>query len=325
MRREHEARAAFSGQRLTELRGKLVEVEHTLRDRACIYTTGSYGRVEASQHSDLDVFVVIDDEKLPISKLDLTLAVAELIKASREFGLPDFSNEGEYLVPYKIHDLINSLGQPEDDAKNTFTMRLLLLLESRPLVGNAAYARAIEAVVSSYWRDYSGREQEFIPAFLANDILRLWRTLCVNYEIGRDASRTPKQKLKNYKLKHSRMMTCYSALVYLLNLYKNNKTVHPIDAESMAQRTPLDRLHYVRDDPNNADNQSARNAISRIVDLYDEFLVNTNKPDQEQIGMFADSAVAKRLNTDSYELGYELAKLLTALGDGNSFLRVLLV
>jgi hypothetical protein len=303
----------------------LNEVEDTLKDRACIYTTGSYGRVEASQHSDLDVFVVIDEEKPLISKLDITLAVAELIKASRQFGLPDFSNEGEYLVPYKIHDLIHSLGQPEDDAKNTFTMRLLLLLESRPLVGDAAYARAIKAVVSSYWRDYSGRENEFIPAFLANDILRLWRTLCVNYEIGRDASRTPKQKLKNYKLKHSRMMTCYSALVYLLNQYKHNKTVRPLDAESMAQFTPLDRLQQVKKDPRNADNKFAQAAISRILDLYDEFLINTNKPDQEQIGMFADSVVAKRLNADSYELGYEVARLLTALGDGNPFLRVLLV
>lgn len=325
MRREHEERAAFSSQRLTELREKLTEVEDLLGERACIYTTGSYGRVEASQHSDLDVFVVIDESKLPISKLDITLAVAELIKASREFGLPDFSNEGEYLSPYKINDLVSSLGRREDDAKNTFTMRLLLLLESRPLVGSAAYAGAINAVVTSYWRDYPGREHEFIPAFLANDILRLWRTFCVNYEIGRDTSPTPKHKLKNYKLKHSRMMTCYSALVYLLNVYKNNKTVHPAEAESMAQRTPLDRLHYVLDVPKNADNAVARSALSRIVDLYDEFLVRTNKPDQEQIEMFADSAMAKRLNADSYALGYELARLLIALGNGNSFLLVLLV
>lgn len=325
MRREHEERAAFSIQRLTELREKLTAIEDMLGERACIYTTGSYGRVEASPHSDLDVFVVIDETKPTISKLDVTLAVAELIKASREFGLPDFSNEGEYLSPFKISDLVGSLGQREDDAKNTFTMRLLLLLESRPLVGSAAYSRAISAVVSSYWRDYPGRETEFIPAFIANDILRLWRTLCVNYEIGRDTSRTPKQKLKNYKLKHSRMMTCYSALVYLLNAYKNNKTVHPADAESMAQRTPLDRFHYVLDDPKNAENSPARQAISDIVDLYDEFLKNTNKPDQEQIEMFADPKIAKRLNSASYALGYELARLLIALGNGNSFLRVLLV
>jgi predicted nucleotidyltransferase len=325
VRREHEERSAFSTQRLTELRGKLSGIEALIGERACIYTTGSYGRVEASKYSDLDVFVVIDETKPAISELDVTLAVAELIKASREFGLPDFSNEGEYLSPFKISELVGALGQREDDAKNTFTMRLLLLLESRPLVGNAAYSRAISAVVSSYWRDYRGRETEFIPAFIANYILRLWRTLCVNYEIGRDTSRTPKQKLKNYKLKHSRMMTCYSALAYLLNVYKNNNTVHPAEAESMAERTPLDRFHFILDDPKNADNNSAREAISSIVDLYDEFLKNTNKPDQEQIEMFSDPANAKRLNRESYDLGYELARLLIALGNGNSFLRVLLV
>jgi hypothetical protein len=325
LRRQHEVRADFSHQRLTQLGERLANVGDLLGDRACIYTTGSYGRVEACQHSDLDVFIVIDDSKEFISKLDITLALAELIKASRDFGLPDFSNEGEYLSPFKIDDLVRSLGSRDDDAKNTFTMRLLLLLESRPLVGKAAYEHAVNAVVSSYWRDYQGREQEFIPAFLANDILRYWRTLCVNYEIGRDASHSPKQKLKNYKLKHSRMMTCYSALVYLLNIYKNNGTVHPAEAESLAHFTPLDRLHAIMDDPRNRSNESARNAILKIIDLYDNFLANTNRPDKDQIAMFNDMGVSKRLLSESYELGYELAKLLISLGNGNPFLRVLLV
>ena len=72
-----------------------------------------------------------------------------------------------------------------------------------------------------------------MPAFLSNDILRLWRTLCVNYEAR--TKTTPEQEkakreLTNYKLKHSRLLTCYSGILYLLAIFKARGTV--------ARRTP---------------------------------------------------------------------------------------
>ena len=99
-----------------------------------------------------------------------------------------------------VEELIETLGHPDDDASNTFTA-LLLLFESVPLLETGTYWTIIEEIITQYRRDFEGHETEFIPAFLANDILRLWRTFCVNYE-ARTQTEPPvkkaKRKLKNY-------------------------------------------------------------------------------------------------------------------------------
>src|SRR5438132_1280368 len=80
----------------------------------------------------------------------------ELIVATRELRFPEFSGDGEYLVHYTIDQLVKTTGKPEDDLSNTFTARLLLLLESRPLIEPFIYWQAIDAVIEKYWRNYSG-------------------------------------------------------------------------------------------------------------------------------------------------------------------------
>lgn len=100
----------------------------------------------------------------------------------------------------------------------------------------AVYQEIIEEVIAAYWRDYEDHKTDFMPAFLANDILRLWRTFCVNYEARtvREPDETKaKGKLKNYKLKHSRLLTCYSAILFLLAVYARQQTVKPSDAVAM--------------------------------------------------------------------------------------------
>ncbi len=72
---------------------------------------------------------------------------------------------------------------------------LLLLLESKPLVGDDVYMEAVSDVVAAYWGDFIDHSQNFMPAFLANDILRIWRTFCVNYE-ARTEKDPPERKAK---------------------------------------------------------------------------------------------------------------------------------
>src|SRR5690348_1901076 len=44
--------------RIKVLRGKLSAAELVAAGKACVYATGSFGRREASPHSDLDLFIV---------------------------------------------------------------------------------------------------------------------------------------------------------------------------------------------------------------------------------------------------------------------------
>jgi predicted nucleotidyltransferase len=204
-------------ERFRRVQGRVRAIEPLLGDFATLYATGSYGRGEASDHSDLDVFILTetDSEKRPkLRPLDTIRVQAALIDAATQEGLPPFSDEGAYLKPHTITDMIEKLGGPDDDYENLFTARMLLLLESRPIVGSLMYERAIDRVLDEYWRDFDENAERFLPIYLTNDLVRYWKVLCLNYEANtRYASNLNKRRLNNYKLKHSRLLTCYSALL----------------------------------------------------------------------------------------------------------------
>lgn len=145
-----------SSRRLRALRGRLTAASDLVADRACVYVTGSFGRGEASPYSDLDAFIVgkvrqpEDSNDPPLRELTRLQEIelqCELIRACRLEGLPDFSGDGEYLKHYTTSELVQNAGRPEDDALNTFTARLLLILESRPLLNEAEYGDFLQAVL----------------------------------------------------------------------------------------------------------------------------------------------------------------------------------
>lgn len=151
-----------------------------------------------------------------------------------------------------------------------------MLLESRALLGSTVYKSVIDDVVAAYWRDFADHKNEFVPAFLANDILRLWRTFCVNYEartLTEPPEKKAKRKLKNYKLKHSRLLTCYSALLYLLAIFGSNKSVLPEDAINMSQLSPTARLEWLLSRNELSD---AHATVRGLLDHYENFLAATN-------------------------------------------------
>ncbi len=289
------ARRGETQSRLADLKGRLEDSTRIASGKACVYITGSFGRGEASAHSDLDLFIVGlgCPDNPALSRLDAICIKADLIEATRTLKFPEFSGDGQYLEHYAEKELIKTLGQPEDDANNTFTARLLLLLESQPVIGVTVYERIVNDVVAAYWRDYEDHKKEFIPAFLANDILRLWRTLCVNYE-ARTATDPPekkaKRKVKNYKLKHSRLLTCYSALMHLLSTYSGQNTVHPNDALAMAKLSPTGRLEDLLKQTHIT---AAHEAIDKLLRTYEEFLTATDAPEAELVNRFMAPKAAK--------------------------------
>lgn len=297
---------------------------------ACVYATGSFARLEASPHSDLDLFIVTPmgpaSQPQPLlNRLDGILLKAELIRATRDQRIPDFSNEGEYLEIYSVSDLVNTLGRREDDVRNTLTARLLLLLESKPLVGQKVYDDVIAAVTAAYWRSFPGHESSFVPAFLTNDILRLWRTFCVNYEANTSSDpplQKARRKLKNYKLKHSRLLTCYSALLYLLVVFDQAKTVLESDALAMIRLTPTERLEWLLLQPDIA---HAHRKVHQLLAQYEEFLAVTSQDEEQLLSDFQDKARAEDLMQQAYSFGEVIFEVLDLLGKRNRLHRLLLV
>lgn len=322
-----ERRRRDSERRLDQLRGCLHSVDELCGRSATVYVTGSFGREEAGSHSDLDLFIAGGHKgaKRALTGLDEIRVKAQLIDATRSLGMPDFSGDGEYLQHYTGSELVGTLGKREDDASNTFTARLLLLLESRPLVGQAFYSEILNDVIRAYWRDYNDHRKEFVPAFLANDILRLWRTFCVNYEARTSTEperKRAKRRLKNYKLKHSRLLTCYSALLYLLAVFTKTGTVRPADAFDMARLTPTQRLEWLLYHP--AFRRSKAN-IRNLLRAYEQFLSETDAPEGELIDRFLDRKRVAGYQKSANKLGDSIFRALAGIGRTNTFYRLLVV
>jgi hypothetical protein len=200
-----------------------------------------------------------------------------------------------------------------------------LLLESRPLLESDVYASITEDVIASYWRDYADHKNNFIPAFLANDILGLWRTFCVNYEARTE--RVPdeakaKGKLKNYKLKHSRLLTCYSGLLYLLAIYGRQGSVHPPEAMEMISLSPTERLEWVLAQPHLT---NAHRRVQSLLAQYETFLETTNLSEAGLINKFMDKATSADYMSAAYKFGDLMFEVLGAIGNENRFHRLLVV
>jgi len=328
-----DGRRQSSDEKFERLRALLVQAPEICADKACVYATGSFGRREASEYSDIDLFIVSlsdYDEKKKVDRSRLSnlkeiLLEADLIRASDQLKFPPFSGDGKFLQQHTAMSLIQSTGNQNDDAANTFTARLLLLLESKPLIGNEVHSAIIDEVIAKYWEEFRRKKDCFMPAYLANDILRYWRTLCLNYEANipqDEPNRAEKRKIDNYKLKHSRMLTCYSALLFLLCVYAENHTVSPSDAQNMVYLTPTQRVEWVG---NHSKKEGVSAIAQKLLEHYELFLDVTNASKASLIQLFSNEDKARQLKQQRSQFGDLVYDALCLIGKGDEFYRRLVV
>lgn len=296
--------------------------EITAHADLCIYVTGSFGRLEASEHSDLDLFFIkggVRDHP-HMSRIDKTLMDASLITECRNMAFPEFSGDGEYLKIHHLEDVTKNLGGPRDDVDNLFTARLLLLLESLPIYNASLYEDALQKITGAYFRDYQDHERNFRPTFLVNDILRFWKTLCLNYEHSRNSDtaveeEAQKSHLKNLKLKFSRMLTCFS-LVIPLAIPRDS-----IEAEEcvrLMRKRPLARLQSVALESNNA------RLWHDLAEDYGWFLKATGRPRDEVLNWIGSSDNRAEALDRANSFGDAMYRLLVAVAKRDS-LRYLVI
>jgi len=240
-------RRDFSQSRMREFRRRLQGLTELAELQGiCIYATGSYARGEASEHSDIDLFFLHTGEprSATVSRLKELRLFARVIEIGQEMNFPTFSNDGEFLKVLYIDEMLNLLGGKEDDFRNYFTARMLMLLESQPLANRRLYLETIDRIVDAYFRDYPDHATDFKPVFLINDIIRFWKTLCLNYEHRRnkpenDPERKRRQQVKNFKLKFSRLMTCFGTVVGICAM---SRPITKSKIVTLTKKAPLDRF-----------------------------------------------------------------------------------
>lgn len=265
-------RREASRDQLDRLRTKIID-EPVIEDgRVTIFSAGSLGRLEAGGNSDLDIFVVAKPHEL--GRLTEIRLLAKLADLNDELQFPPFSDEMRYMKVYDGGELIKDTGKPRDDSENSFTTRMLLLLESSCLFNEKLYQELVVEVCDNYFRDNKGK-RDFRPLFLINDLLRYWRTLCLNYEQCRDDPAKPWRK-KNMNLRFSRLTTVFSTVALLMVERPSTADVF----KGVVSLTPLERLGRAVDALGNA---RILDGFQSFLDHYASFLRIKDNPTPEKL------------------------------------------
>lgn len=242
-------RKTFSQQKLNDLRKKFQQID--CPDNMVIIATGSFAREEACPSSDIDLAFIEYTDQLEsnMGHLAQIRLFADVIEIIEMMNFPSPSNDGEFLKVHTVKSLIENLGSSFDDHSNAFTTRLLLLLESRPLINDVLYKKILITVLEEYLRDKTDHQEDFKPVFLLNDLLRFWRTLCLNYENNRSQG-SAKTKIRNIKLKFSRLLTFYSMMLTLVT-WPSNTSYDPQTLLYKVELSPWFRIMTVLATGNN--------------------------------------------------------------------------
>lgn len=307
-------RQAFAERGLVDLRARLANDAFLRRFRnICVYATGSYGRLEAGAHSDLDAFIIQVREGRRLLSAAHRRAIARRVK--KILAASNLQYTDRFLKVQSETGMLLELGGQKDDIENHFTARMLLLLESRWLFSDENHTRLVRSVVNAYFRDYHDHTQDFTPVFLVNDIVRYWKTLCLNYEHKRNRPdsnprRKSEQHVKNLKLKFSRLLTCYSMIV-AVSAIARQRTVNPDAVLELVELTPLQRLSLA-----GRFSRRASRLNSALRADYDWFLRAAGRSEDEMVAWIDSRRVRNNAFAIARRFGDNLLKLFLEVADG---------
>ena len=258
-----------SRERIAQIRAQL-EVKPLPRAVRTLAVAGSLGRMEYGDASDCDLLIVLTDgaKDNPAIAND---AYARVWEALEPLALELPKATGIFSTPTSERQLCDkrNIGAPDEDLR-VFAKRLLLLLETQPVYADAEYERIVDRVVDSYAEEYVAKNPRKEWVFLLNDLMRYFRSLCVNYQWDFSTDRM-KWPLRNTKLRHSRL-AMYAGLLLLLGECSREKTDKVQWLRGRLKMTPLERIAWTYRMHETQD-------IGILLTLYNKFLSELNNPE----------------------------------------------
>jgi len=180
--------------------------------RFIVGVNGSYARREATSGSDVDLFVLYRKD----TAVEAQRMQAILREQMKEAGFKMPADDGVFASPLSVSALSQTIGGM-DDTNESITRRMLLLLEGEWLYNEAGFNEAKTRLLGQYVT--AGIRNEQICLFLLNDIIRYWRTICVDFEYKIQADNKPRE-IRLIKLRFSRMLLFFAGIMAVGATYK---------------------------------------------------------------------------------------------------------
>lgn len=279
---------------LQRRRGALETLSHDAG--ASVVLMGSWGRAEVTTESDDDFMVLVYGEE----RADVEPSVAEV---SAVLDNPPGS-QGIFAAPVYSENLAQNIGL-DDDNKN-LSRRMLFLLESTAVSGDDVY-RSVRGEVLDRYLDESVKPYR-PPRFLLNDLVRYWRTICVDFA-GKEREGRDKWGLRNAKLRASRKVLFAGGLVPVLECFRFDREPMREFIERQFGMPPTDRIAQAFLE------NGATDEGGRALAAYDEFTGRMNDREfrQELQSVSRETADDSAAFSDVRRIGKELQAGLLAL------------
>ncbi|TLP43330.1 hypothetical protein FDK21_17355 [Cohaesibacter sp. CAU 1516] len=205
------------------MRETAIEVFGTRND-IIIGVNGSVARREYTSGSDVDHFF------LSVSKDEVEISVCEdsFRKALEGRGLKMPSAGGVFEGALQREMLLTHIGG-DDDTNQTLTRRMLFLLEGEWIFNQTSFEELRELLIQKYVSN--DLEEDKLALYLLNDIIRYWRTICIDFECKTAGGNKPRA-IRLAKLRISRMLLCFAGFVAV--------------AEAINMNAPQKRAHLVK-------------------------------------------------------------------------------
>ncbi|SMF24369.1 Putative nucleotidyltransferase DUF294 [Xaviernesmea oryzae] len=277
-----------------------------------IGVNGSLARREYTSGSDVDLFFLVLDGDIAGAKA----AQEKFRQKMQEVGVKMPASGGVFEEPLPADEMLATIGG-NDDTNTFITRRMLFLLEGEWIFNRSAFEETRQALVGRYVEE--GLDDKKICLFLLNDIIRYWRTICVDYEY-KIAGGGKAKAVRLIKLRFSRMLLYFAGVVAIGQTqgvpYEEKRKI----LDKLLSTPPIERLRSVIGDKSQTSLQ-----------LYTEFLVALDDPEtRKQLELLGDDG----LSTTAYAVLSEKARafkdslfqiLVTELGTGHPVIKALLL
>ncbi|HMG69175.1 MAG TPA: hypothetical protein VK588_15865 [Chitinophagaceae bacterium] len=193
---------------------------------------------------------------------------------------------------------------------------MLLLLESDRIsldtsseISGTAHDRVIRGIFQQYIDNDSGfaapTRKENVPRFLLNDIVRFWRTMCVDFAYKQREQQGKKWALRNIELRMSRRLIFVKGLLMCFKIYNTALSRDKIKQElrKFVSQKPLQFMVSVFEE-----NDVPDNYIVDLLDAYDKYL-----------GMLNDEQFRDHLKNLLMHKAYEDPKFEEARANSHKF------
>jgi predicted nucleotidyltransferase len=256
---------------------KELDAEFGSRDDIIIGLNGSYARGEVTSGSDVDIFV------LGVSAGEEYQADRErVIEVVQSLGLKPPAQNGVFEKALCLSDLIKNIGGKNDN-NESITRRMLLLLEGEWLTNQREFSNARQNMIRAYVKEEIATEK--VCRYLLSDIIRYWRTMCVDYEYKQASGKPP--GLRRIKLRFSRCLMYYAGVLAVAETVGLDAQGKRDYLEKRFGETAVERTRVILGEKSD-----------RLLELYDGFLADIDL-----------TAVRNRLESSDYESSEEYRRL----------------